>query len=104
MTQEKGFFGRLFDFSFSEFVALKIVSLLYGLGIGIAGIISIAVIIGGFSQGSTPGFIALIVSPIVFLLYVIFIRIGLEAFVASIRTAENTGRIYEHIRRTGEGL
>lgn len=104
MTSEKGFFGRLFDFSFSDFVALKIVSLLYGLGIGIAGIMSIAIIIGGFSIGSVQGIASLIIAPIVFLLYVVFIRIGLEAFIASIRTAENTGRIYEHIRRTGEGL
>jgi hypothetical protein len=102
MTQEKGFFGRLFDFSFSEFLALKIVSLLYGLGIGIAGIIAIAIIIGGFSQGSIQGLAALIIAPIAFFLYIILIRISLEAFIASIRTAENTRRIYEQMRRTDE--
>ena len=64
-----------------------------------AAFLALAVIIGGFSQGGLAGLGALIFSPFVFLLYTIFVRVGLETFLASIRTAENTGQIAENTKR-----
>lgn len=104
MIQDRGFIGKLFDFSFSEFIAIQIVGALYLLGVIISALVALAVLIGGFTQGFATGIGALIISPIIFFLYVIFIRIGLEAFVASIRTAENTRKMVEFLKNTSRPL
>lgn len=104
MAQHRGFFNKLFDFSFSEFVAIQIVGILFGIGVVFAGIAALAILVGGFTRGFIPGVIGLILSPLIFLLYVIFVRIGLEAFIASIRTAENTKRIAEYLRDSNRSM
>lgn len=101
MARQRGFFEKLFDFSFSEFVAGQIVGVLYAIGIVLLGIAALGIIVAGFSQGFASGIGALIIAPLAFFLYVIFIRIALEGFIATIRTAENTRIIAENIRRNG---
>lgn len=88
--QSKGFFSKLFDFSFRDFITPTIVAILYGILIVIAGIGAIALIVRGFSAAWYLGVIALVLSPIVFLLYVIMFRVYLEIVVALIRIAQNT--------------
>ncbi|WP_299404912.1 DUF4282 domain-containing protein [Acaryochloris sp. IP29b_bin.148] len=99
MASRRGFFAKLFDLSFSEFIAVQIAGVLYGIGIVLIGLICIVLTFGGLSQGIGPGLGALIAMPIIFLLYVIFFRIALESFIATIRTAENTSRIAGSINR-----
>ncbi|MGF1482551.1 MAG: DUF4282 domain-containing protein [Cyanophyceae cyanobacterium] len=98
MTQPRGFFRSLFDFSFSHFVAIKVVGVLYAVGIFFAALFAFVVVTGGFNRGFLSGVGSLIVAPLIFLLYIIFIRISLEALVAGIRTAENTARIAENMQ------
>lgn len=99
MASRRGFFAKLFDLSFSEFIAVQIAGVLYGIGILLIGLFCIAGILVGLSQGAGPGLGALIVMPLLFLVYVIFFRIALESFIAAIRTAENTSRIASSINR-----
>lgn len=98
-NRSKSFFELLFDFSFSEFIALKIVGVLYGIGLVLAGIAGIAVLFGSFAQGGISILIGLIGAPLVFLLYVLLIRVALESMIAAFRTASNTARIAENTRR-----
>ncbi|WP_334109412.1 DUF4282 domain-containing protein [Thermodesulfitimonas autotrophica] len=44
---EKSFWSRLFDFSFSSFVTLKIIPVLYGLWIAIGVIVALGMLTGG---------------------------------------------------------
>lgn len=99
MASRRGFFAKLFDLSFSEFIATQIAGVLYGIGIVFIGLGCLGLIVAGLSQGIGAGLGALIIMPIAFLLYVIFLRIALESFIAAIRTAENTGRIAGSINR-----
>lgn len=99
MASRKGFFAKLFDLSFSEFIAVQIAGVLYGIGILFIGLGALAILFGGLSQGPLPAIGALIVAPLVFVLNIIFFRITLEAFISSIRTAENTSRIAGSINR-----
>lgn len=99
MASRKGFFAKLFDLSFSEFIAIQIVGILYGIGIFFIGLGSLGILFAGLSQGALPAIGSLIVAPLFFVLYVVFFRIILEAFVASIKTAENTSRIANSINR-----
>lgn len=100
MAERRSFFAKLFDISFSEFISVQIIGILYALGILAAGLLALGLIIGGFSQGALAGISALLFSPLIFLLYVILVRIGLEAFLASIKTSENTRRILEKMNRS----
>ncbi len=98
MNQNKGFFEKLFDLSFSSFVAPQIVGALYVLGL-IGGVlfalnaVNTAFRWGGFLTGLGT----LIASVVSLLIYAIFLRVSLESFVAIIRTAENTRILAENV-------
>ncbi|OQX86752.1 hypothetical protein B6D60_05530 [candidate division KSB1 bacterium 4484_87] len=83
------FINTLFDFSFKEFVTIKIIKVIYGIGILFAGIGAIAVIIKGFSAGVLAGILALIISPVVFIIYSILIRVWLEVVIVLFRISED---------------
>ena len=90
MEERRGFFSELFDFSFAEFLTPKIIKVLYGLGILMAGIVAIGFLASGFKTSTGLGIVTLILSPIVFLLYVIFIRVYLELVIVIFRIADHT--------------
>ena len=95
MSEEKGFMGSLFDLSFTEFVTTRIIKFLYIIAIIVAAIAAIAIIVSGFAQGFVVGIISLILSPIIFLLYVVLSRVWLELIIVIFRIAENTGRLVD---------
>ncbi len=88
-----GFWAALFDFSFSQFIIPKIVSIAYIIALVAGGIWALFAIVGAFSQGFGYAFLALIVAIAGFFLYTIWVRILLEASVALIRIAQNTADI-----------
>ena len=59
----RGFFGALFDFSFSEFVTTRLIRLLYGIGVVVGAVIAVGAILRGFGQSPGAGIAALIVAP-----------------------------------------
>ena len=91
----KGFFGSLFDLSFTEFVTTRIIKVLFVLAIIGSGIGALAVLIGGIASGGAQAFISIILAPIVFLLYVVLAGIWLEVIIVLFRIAENTGKLVE---------
>lgn len=91
----------LFDFSFSEFIALRIVGVLYGIAIFFAGLFALGLLLAGFSRGPGSGLLALIFAPLAFLVYVIIARVILEGMVVAFRTADNTGRTAENTSHLG---
>lgn len=85
--ETKGFFGALFEFSFSEFLTPKIIKVLYGIGLALAAIGALVFIVAGFHRGVGTGIIFLIISPLVFLLYALGVRIYLEILIVMFRIA-----------------
>lgn len=85
--------GMLFDLSFSEFVTTRVIKLLFLLGVVFAGLGTLVIIVSGFSAGIGRGLISLIISPLVFLLYVLGARIWCEMIIVIFRIAENTSRM-----------
>jgi hypothetical protein len=93
--EDKGFFGALFDMSFSEFVTIKLVRILYilmliliaiGLIVGL-----ITSLVSMFSRGGfLTGLLGLIFTPIVALIWVIMARVWMEIIIVVFRIAENT--------------
>ncbi|RKY28153.1 MAG: hypothetical protein DRP83_01185 [Planctomycetota bacterium] len=95
MSEKPGFLGSLFDFSFSEFVTTRVIKTLFVVAIVMVGLGTIGLIISGFSKSATMGVFMLLLSPLFFLLYVLFARIWLELIIVMFRIAENTGRLVE---------
>lgn len=97
-ASNKGFLSLLFEFSFSRFISLKIIGVLYAIGIFFGGLAAVGIIIAGFSNGST-GVFSLILVPFALLFYLIILRVVLEGFAAVLRIAENTSYLVELAKR-----
>ena len=91
--ENKGFLATLFDLSFGEFVTTRVIKVLFILGVVFSGIGAFMVILAGFRGGALTGIVALLLSPVVFFLYVLGTRIWCEIIVVLFRIAENTGKI-----------
>ena len=112
---EAGFFKALFDFRFEHFITVKFSSFLYIIAFVVAALMWLCNIVSGimfgFMWGSMnsyfgePSF-----SPVPLILSILFgwipsvialiaMRLGLEFAVATVRTAQNTGRIAESSQR-----
>jgi hypothetical protein len=92
-----GFFGTLFDFSFSEFLTPKVIKVLYAIGLLLAAIGALVFIVAGFHRGAGVGIIFLVISPVVFVLYALAVRIYLEIMLVLFRIA---GRVDEIASRS----
>ncbi|HHS12810.1 MAG TPA: DUF4282 domain-containing protein [bacterium] len=85
----------LLDLSFTEFITIRVIKFLYIIGVIIAAIATIGLIAGGFTAGAGRGILFLLLSPIVFILYVLLARIWCEIIIVLFRIAENTSKIAE---------
>lgn len=99
----KGFFAGLFDFTFENFVALKVMKVLYGLfllalagGIlfGLGGAV-LSMINGQFLAGLGM----LVVMPFAALLYLILGRVYFELIVVAFKIAEDADEIAKNTRK-----
>ncbi|MBC8180325.1 DUF4282 domain-containing protein [candidate division KSB1 bacterium] len=89
------FFNALFDFSFKEFVTIKIIKVIYGLGIFFAAIGALAVLVKGFQASFLLGILALFLTPVVFIIYTILVRVYLEVVIVLFRISEDVRTISE---------
>jgi hypothetical protein len=97
--EKMGFVRVLFNLSFAEFVTTRIIQGLYVAGMVLAAIVTLVLIVMGFNDGAGTGFVALILSPVVFLLLVLWARLVSEYTIVLFRISENTSRIYEQNRK-----
>jgi len=93
MEEKKGFIGSLFDFSFSEFVTPKIVSILYMITLGLIGLGLLVGLIMSFIAKPLMGVFFLFVTiPIGGALSIIFTRVYYEILIVIFK-------LYEELRK-----
>ena len=97
-SDAKGFFSALFDFSFSSFVTIKFASFIYVLLMVVIGVSWLFFTVSGFTRDPLVGLLFLIGGAIVALVYIVLVRVGLEFYIAMIRTAQNTETTRGEIR------
>ena len=90
MEQVKGFFGKLFDLSFKDFITPKIIKILFVIAIIISGLAGLGIIGAGFSRGALGGIAAIIIAPIAVVLYIIMARVWLELVLVIFSIEEHT--------------
>ena len=87
--QERGFFGALFDVSFTSFVTTRIIKVLYIITLVVIGLFALGFVVAAFANSVAGGLFALIIgAPLVALLYVIYTRVILEVLMAIFRIME----------------
>ncbi|MDC3332347.1 DUF4282 domain-containing protein [Ilumatobacter sp.] len=89
-SSTKGFFGRIFDLSFTEFVTPSIIKLIFIVGIILAALMSLFVFAAFAQQGSGYLVAGLVFAPLVFFVYVLFARVVSEVYLILFRIEENT--------------
>jgi hypothetical protein len=96
LDNDKGFFGSLFDFSFDNFIAPKLVKFLYVLAMIFTTIYSIALLIAGLVQigrgggGVTlAGLLLIVLSPLVWLIGLIVTRLYLELAIVMFKISDD---------------
>jgi hypothetical protein len=87
----RGFFERLFDTSFSEFITPSIIKVLFIVGSSLSALFGLVVLFVGLAGGTSQGaFFGLIVGPSVALLGIIYTRVLLELVMVLFRIEANT--------------
>jgi hypothetical protein len=91
---EKGFFGSLFDISFSSLVTTKVIKVLYVLSMIVIGLIALAFIASAFAQSAAFGVFMLVIgAPLAALLYLIYTRVILEVIICLFRIMETNAEL-----------
>lgn len=90
-----GFFASLFDFSFSTFITPKVVKFVYMIALAALVLGWLSFLFGAFGRSAGYGLVVLVLGPIFILLYLVFIRITLEFYLAMVRMSED---IHQRLR------
>jgi hypothetical protein len=88
----KGFFGALFDFSFNTFITPMIVKAVYILSVVVLALLWLIFLVSAFTQSAGAGVVVLILGPIGVIIYLAFIRMTLEFYLAIVRMSEDIHR------------
>ncbi len=91
--QSIGFVQALMDFSFTLFVSESLVKILYYLGIVLFAIFGIVAVVVGFMNGISYGIGALIMAPVLFVVFVVALRVLLEFVIVVFRIADFADQI-----------
>lgn len=89
-STEGGFFGRLFDMSFTRFVTPSLIKILFILAIIVVSLVSVFMLIGGAASAGDGGIVLVILAPIYWLLGIIYVRVLLELAIVFFRIEINT--------------
>lgn len=105
MQEPSGFFTRLYDFSFTEFITPKIIRILFGIGIIAAAIGAFVFIVWAFKFGGFLfGLLSIFLSPFVFVFYSILVRVSLEIAMILFRISDNLSLIVKDKQDQSESL
>jgi len=98
--ESKGFIRSLYDFSFSSFVTLRVIRVLYVLITILYSVTAAIVFIGALIEHKPADILfAIIIVPIAYLIYLTFARIAMEILMVLF----NIGKDVRSIRERGEG-
>ena len=88
--EAKGFFAGLFDFGFTSFITLKFLRLIYGVLVVLILLAGVVAFLGSISQGGIYILVAIVIVPIVTLIYLVLTRVSMEMVALFFRIGENT--------------
>jgi hypothetical protein len=99
--EAKSFFAGLFDFSFSTFITMKFLRVIYIVVMGVILLGGLVFLISSVSRGALGLVFGLVFVPLVTLLYLVFARIYLELVALLFRIGDNTAAIATALQAGG---
>ena len=88
---ERGFLASLFDVSFESLITTTIIKVVYVLYMIVIGLIALGFTVAAFHASTAAGIFTLLIgAPLASLMYLILVRVFLEAIIALFRIMENT--------------
>ena len=97
MRDPRGFVGALFDFSFTAFVATRILRVLYRVAIAVWAVGGLVILAGAFRGPTLFVLGALVLVPTGFLVAVTLTRIWCELVIAVFRLADHAAETAEQM-------
>lgn len=89
-AEAKGLVSSLFDFSFTSLITTKIIRFVYALTVALYTLGAVGLLIAGLASGSAAGvFAGLILVPVGYLVYLIFIRMWMEFLIVVFRMGDD---------------
>lgn len=92
-ARSNGFLEAMMDFTFTHFVTIRVIAVLYGLALAAVAFSSLMLLI--FLMNAANFFVAFIFTPLFFCLGVLLVRMYLEVTVVLFRIAENSSALRE---------
>jgi hypothetical protein len=89
----KGFFAALFDFSFTTFITMKFLKIIYGIVMVAIGLSALFLFFGMATEGGAGAVAGLVITPIFAIVSLILARVQLEALALFFRIGDNTQAI-----------
>lgn len=100
MTEDRGFFEALFDLSFESFITMRLVRLIYVLGIIGSTILALWMLAAAFEVGPGAVVLMLVVAPLTFLVGVTVTRLYLELAIVVFRIEEHASEAMRRLERS----
>jgi hypothetical protein len=89
LMPNKGFFGSLFDMSFSSLVTTKVIKFVYVITLIFLTLFALALVFAAFRSSTGLGVATLfILAPLVWFFYLVYVRLFLEFIIAVFRVME----------------
>jgi len=101
-SDKEGFFSHLFDFSFSRFVAIRLVSACYILAMLGCACVFVAIAVVGISRGGWGVIFGPLLGLLASLVCLLYARLRLEWIAVLFRIAENTKATAERLAAIAE--
>jgi hypothetical protein len=103
-VEDRGFFGGLFDVSFSSLITPKVIKFVYVLSMVLIGLFALFLVGAAFSNSVAGGIVVLlIVAPLLALLYLIYVRVLLELVIVIFRIMESNSELVQLQRGQSAG-
>jgi hypothetical protein len=93
-----GFWARLFDLSFEEFITPSIIKVLFLIAIVVIGLSVLGAIVMGFVSSGALGIVILVAALVAGFIYLLFARVFLEMVVVFFRIRDDTEELVRRKR------
>ncbi len=88
------FLKTLFDFQFNDFITTRVIRILYVISVALAALGALLAVISGVTTGGVlGGLAALIITPVLFIFYVLVSRVSLELILVVFRISSDVRKI-----------
>lgn len=95
--QNKGFFAALFDFSFTSFVTLRFLKVIYAVLVALILVGGVVAFFAFLFRGGGSILVALVLVPLGTFLYLVIARVYMEILALFFRIGENTSMIAQQV-------